>query len=303
MRQTHHDLEILVIDDGSTDGCSECLDLLAEEDRRIQVFHQENAGVAVARNRGIDAATGEYLVFIDGDDYVGERYIEALYECAEKNQAELVICGLTFVDEKEHILKEIIPGPYIKGEHEEWTFRISAVCSHLYRRELWDRYHIRFYPGERGEDMPISLFFSTVCDRIATLPKNDYFYVQHASSASHNFAGLKKYSPPYHALERVIIKIQTLNKINCFEFYELFVLRILGTCYFTLGRGASKQRARELSDYISRILRTYFKGFEKNSLTRLQSGLDIPFAQKLAVKVLILLVRTNLLYPVLRLMR
>lgn len=300
MRQTHHDLEILVIDDGSTDGCSECLDLLAEEDRRIQVFHQENAGVAVARNRGIDAATGEYLVFIDGDDYVGERYIEALYECAEKNQAELVICGLTFVDEKEHILKEIIPGPYIKGEHEEWTFRISAVCSHLYRRELWDRYHIRFYPGERGEDMPISLFFSAVCDKIATISDTGYFYVQHQTSAIHNFRGLRNFSLPYRALEQIIQKCQSVGISNSPDFFELFVLRILSTCLFQLSPGATKEKMKELCDFIMRILKTYFPGYYQNKKAQLFSKLDIPFTQKVAVRVLIFLTRTGFIYPVSR---
>ena len=55
---------------------------------------------------------------------------------------------------------------YKRLENEEWTFRVSAVCSHLYRRELWKRYDVKFQSGERGEDMPISLFFAAVCPRI-----------------------------------------------------------------------------------------------------------------------------------------
>ena len=303
MAQTHSDLEILVIDDGSTDGSGATLDRLAAADDRIRVLHQENAGVAAARNAGIDVASGEYLAFLDGDDYIGKDYIANLYRCAQESQAEMVICGLTYVDEKGAELKKIIPGPYVKGEREEWAFRISAVCSHFYRRHLWEKYHVRFCMGERGEDMPVSLFFSTVCDRIVTLPKADYFYVQHASSASHNFKGLAKYDPPYRGLEACIQKIQSCGSVVSPEFYELFVLRILGTCYFSLGCGASAEKARELCDYIQRILNTYFPNYYKNRLAGLHAGLEIPMTQKIAVRLLILLTRSRLLYPVLRMMR
>ena len=68
--QTYQNLELLVIDDGSTDQSGTILDHLASEDARIRLVHQKNAGVAAARNRGIDLATGTYLTFIDGDDYV-----------------------------------------------------------------------------------------------------------------------------------------------------------------------------------------------------------------------------------------
>lgn len=176
--QTYRNLELLIIDDGSTDQSGAILDRLAGEDTRIRLIHQKNAGVAAARNRGIDLATGTYLTFVDGDDYVAPDYIQCLVDCARKNEAELVICGLQFVKEDGTCLKKVVPGTYRRFEQEEWTFRISAVCSHLYKKTLWDRWQIRFLSGERGEDMPISLFFSAICDKIVTLPEAGYFYVR-----------------------------------------------------------------------------------------------------------------------------
>lgn len=302
MIQTCGDLEIIIINDGSTDGSGEILTKLAEEDKRIRLFTQKNAGVAAARNRGLSEATGDYLTFVDGDDYVSPDYIEKLMDCAGENHAEMVICGLTYVDENGKVLRTVTPGVYKKFEKEEWTFRISAVCSHLYRRSLWEKYGIRFTAGERGEDMPISLFFSAVCDKIATLPESGYFYVQHSSSAMHNFRGLKTYRLPYLALESVLQKLQKTGIKNSREFFELFVLRILATCLFQLARGASREQMQELCDYIVRILESYFPGYYRNKKAGLFSSIDAPFSQKAAVWLLVLLVRTRLIYPAARAM-
>ena len=77
--QTFHDIEILLIDDGSTDSSGQLCDALALTDSRIHVFHKENGGAGDARNTGIDHALGEYLIFFDSDDYVDEDMLEILY--------------------------------------------------------------------------------------------------------------------------------------------------------------------------------------------------------------------------------
>lgn len=302
MGQTFRDLEIIVVNDGSTDGSREILERLAQEDPRIHLHSQANGGVASARNYGLDHAHGEYLTFIDGDDYICSTYIEKLYQKASAGKLEMVICGLTMVDEEGGEIRKIVPAGYEPFKQEEWTFRISSVCSHFYQRSIWETYNIRFQPGERGEDMPISLFFSAVCAKIATIPDAGYYYVQHQESAIHNFRGLRNYALPYCALEEMIKKIHAEGITNSPEFHELFVLRILATCFFELGPGASGEKLRELSDYIVRILNTYYPSYYKNKKTRLTAPLDIPFTQKAAVKLLIFLVRTRLIYPAARIM-
>ncbi len=300
--QSFGDLEILVIDDGSTDRSGRILERIAAADSRIRLIRQENAGTAAARNTGLALARGRYLTFVDGDDYISRDYIERLLFCAEETKAEMVICGITYVDEQGKLLRTLIPGEYERFRKEEWTFRISAVCSHFYSRKLWERYDVRFHPGERGEDMPISLFFSAVCAKISTLPMAGYYYVQHASSATHNFRGLNSYRLPYQALEKTIKKIQETGIANSPAFHELFVLRILSTCFFDLGRGASKDKMKELCDYIVRILETFFPQYYKNRLAGLLSPVEVPFLQKAAVRLLVILVRTGLIYPVSRLL-
>lgn len=90
--QTFADLEMIVINDGSTDGSGEILERILREDKRIRLFHQENKGAGAARNKGLDMAEGRYLIFVDGDDWIAPDYIEKLYTAAEERGSEMVIC-------------------------------------------------------------------------------------------------------------------------------------------------------------------------------------------------------------------
>lgn len=93
LSQTYHNLEVLLVDDGSTDKTLELMNLFASKDERIKVIHKENNGQSEARNTGIDASTGEYLIFIDSDDYVENDMVEFLYNLAEENNADVARCG------------------------------------------------------------------------------------------------------------------------------------------------------------------------------------------------------------------
>ncbi len=92
--QTYQNIEILLIDDGSTDQSLSCCHAWAEKDNRIKVYHQENSGASAARNKGIELATGEYLMFMDADDWIEKNMLEVLYTEAEKKQADVACCIL-----------------------------------------------------------------------------------------------------------------------------------------------------------------------------------------------------------------
>lgn len=316
INQTYRDLEILAIDDGSTDGSAELLDALAAEDSRIRIVHQTNQGVSAARNRGLDLATGRYLTFVDGDDYIHPRYIARFMKRMKETGASMLICGVEYVDEKGRILHRRIPHRYEKYNSEEWTMLICAVCSHFYRTELWnspsrDRCsvessdggiangRIRFALGERGEDLPIALYFAATCAHIDVVPAGGYYYVQHSGSAMSQFRGLRQHALPYRALEDAILQIRNHGIENSRTFHELFVLRILADCYFRLARGADREKKRELCAYIRRILTEYYPGYASNPLAGLFSPVRVPLTQKAAVWLLVQLTTRNLLGPAL----
>ena len=99
MRQTDQDIEIILVDDGSPDKSPEICDAYARKDHRIHVIHQPNAGVSAARNAGLKTAKGEYIGFVDPDDWVSPDMFGAMRKAAETYQAELVICGYAYCHE------------------------------------------------------------------------------------------------------------------------------------------------------------------------------------------------------------
>lgn len=92
--QTLKEIEILLVDDGSPDKCDEICDEYAEKDNRIRVLHKENGGLSSARNYGCKAATGKWVMFVDGDDWIEPDMCQTMYELGETKQVQLVMCGI-----------------------------------------------------------------------------------------------------------------------------------------------------------------------------------------------------------------
>ena len=116
--QTLQDIEILLINDGSTDNSGEICDEYAKKDLRIKVFHQTNLGVSAARNNGIDNAEGEYLYFLDSDDMIGENFLEFAYNVAKANDSDLTVCddrNYLFRQRKDLIVTATY-GTFVKNE-------------------------------------------------------------------------------------------------------------------------------------------------------------------------------------------
>ena len=99
-RQTYDNLEIILVDDGSPDECGDICEKYAEKDNRIVVVHKQNGGLSDARNKGAEIANGEYITFIDSDDYVTDTYVEYLYSLIEKYGTRMSLCTHTVVFEK-----------------------------------------------------------------------------------------------------------------------------------------------------------------------------------------------------------
>lgn len=303
--QTYRELEVLVVDDGSSDGTEFLLDRIARRDDRVKVFHRKNGGTSAARNFALEMACGEFLLFVDADDFMARDYIEKLVKRQRVTGADMVIGGVRYVDKSGRVLKRLVPDYYKRGLHEEWTMRISAVWAHFYRRRVWEEYGVRFPVGARGEDLPIALFFSVACRRIAVLPYAGYAYVQHEASAMQNFRGLRNYELPMEAMEAAIARALQAGTEEAGEeleprfsraWMELFVMRIFCSFFFDLGRGAERQKLRELARKIVRIEDMYMPDVDRNPLTRVNSGVDVPLSQRVAVRLLCVLVRTRMIY-------
>lgn len=185
--QTYQHLEIILVDDGSTDKSTEICDQYAREDTRIMVIHQKNSGVSAARNTGIACARGEFFSFIDGDDYVSPNMIEHLYSRIVQDCSDLAVCGYKKVDEEGNELEvAAIPDAVVSGSqairlHYKQTAGIMMIpCDKLYHRSLFDT--VQFPVGKRCEDEATFYRILDLCDRVSILSDPLYFYVQHKDS-------------------------------------------------------------------------------------------------------------------------
>lgn len=148
-RQMLRDIEIICVDDGSTDGCLEILELYAAEDERIRVIHKGNGGPASARKAGLRAASGQYIGFVDSDDWIEENMYELLYRKAEEHHADMVTCGFFLEGNYTTMHMDTVPqglydGKDMQGLREKAIFNMeekasgikASLCYKLFKRDL-----------------------------------------------------------------------------------------------------------------------------------------------------------------------
>ncbi len=189
LQQTYRDLEVILVDDGATDECPSICDGYAKTDSRVTVIHKENGGVSSARNAGLDAAAGEYIVFMDADDYIDSMYIETLYREAVCCAVDLVCSNFTYVRGSE-VWKNQNRESFIRGQKGEvvsenrmlkMAFVWGTVCSCLFSRRLIGE--TRFAPLRYGED---TLFLWKICCKCRLAQVSSYagyYYIQRSGSA------------------------------------------------------------------------------------------------------------------------
>ena len=155
--QTYKNLEIILVNDGSTDASGKICDELAEEDERISVIHQKNEGLSRARNAGLDKAKGDYIAFVDSDDYLSLNMYECLLKSMKENNADVVRCGIKNVHEGEKVEKIEIVDSIVKLPLAEMIDGLSnrrtrlVVWNALYKKEIISE--LRFVPDVIYEDV------------------------------------------------------------------------------------------------------------------------------------------------------
>ena len=201
-KQTYRNLEIILVDDGSTDCTGIICDKLAKEDNRISVIHKTNGGLSDARNAGIDVSRGEYISFVDSDDYIASDMLEHMMNAMCETDISMVVvgfwkqsgdareyCGPTTerVVSSEEALKDIYIG------HEIYP----ASWNKLYRRALFN--NNRFAVGMINEDSEIITKLLMECNRVALVSKPLYIYmiregsITQSSFSSKDYNGIKAY--------------------------------------------------------------------------------------------------------------
>lgn len=195
--QTYENLEIILIDDGSNDKSGEICDRYAEQDERIKVIHQENQGLSAARNRGIETARGEYLCFVDSDDWVDEKFIDAMYRISVGTGCDIVQCGFQKAifddmkkDGREGNVTVYTPKEYSIAAYTLLTWKCNIAWNKLYRASLFEE--IRYPKGKIHEDEFTTYQLVWRANRIAVTNTKLYFYRQRTDSIMGSAYSLKR---------------------------------------------------------------------------------------------------------------
>lgn len=198
LKQTHSELEIILVDDGSADTSLEICNRLAEQDDRIVVLHHPNHGVSYTRNRGLEKATGTYVMFADADDTVLPDMVERYYAAAVSAQAEIVIGGIIFVKNGVETVK-LPPGdrydPNTPIDYMAQDFRgiFGYVPNKMYLRSFLTDHHLRF-PEDCAvqEDMLFALDAYDCCQTVEQIQYAGYVYLMPEKEKELSFDDLIK---------------------------------------------------------------------------------------------------------------
>lgn len=185
LNQTYHNLEIILVDDGSTDDSGAICEQYADSDQRICVYHKKNGGLSDARNYGIERAHGNFYAFVDGDDWLHPQMYELLYEFMQKENADIVTCGF---ERKNSAFAKINFGlkdiPYKELSREQALIDIETplvvAWNKLYKKEIFAT--CRYPVGRLHEDEFVIHEIFWQCNKVVTLEIPLYFYMERGTS-------------------------------------------------------------------------------------------------------------------------
>lgn len=194
INQSYKNIEILLIDDQSPDKCPEICEKYAEIDKRIKVIHKENGGAGSARNVGLRNYRGEYVCFVDGDDYVDENYIQVLYDAISKNNADIAVIDYEYLY-KNKVEKNDLPiqneklsnTEYLKQFLTRWN--TGMMTNKLFKRSILK--NIFFVEGRRIDDEFFT--YQAVMNSKFIVQKQDVLYIYRMRASSVMNTGDKHY--------------------------------------------------------------------------------------------------------------
>ena len=195
LHQSYQNLEIIIVDDGSTDGSEDICDEYARKDKRIIVVHQDNKGLSAARNTGLDLMSGEEVVFLDADDALCSDYVSILMDTLIRESADVAMCKFTTHNTTEKM--EMSRGKNATPEIEAGVYSrvdaLRALCDEkinysvwnkIYKRELWK--DIRFPVGHIFEDVDVTFRIIDLCNKVCVVDQSLYMYRIRPGSITRN---------------------------------------------------------------------------------------------------------------------
>ena len=183
LAQSYKNTEIILVDDGSTDKSGEIADVYERKNKKIKTIHKQHGGLSSARNAGIEAASGEWIAFVDSDDYIDECFLERLYSLTQKNNADIATCSFEAFTDDNSILKKspVWPTEVMTGEKAiicSFKNKLPAyICLSLFSAKLFANSNMRFPEGKEFEDIAIRVRLLSQAKKVAFTNEKLYYYL------------------------------------------------------------------------------------------------------------------------------
>lgn len=293
-RQTHKNLEVIVINDGSTDQTEDVIQTYRKESRLdIRYFSQANHGQAYARNFGTKQASGEYIAYIDSDDYTDPDYLARLYETAEAYGSDVVNSGYRVVKEDGTVLSEVNISPF-SAVSDFGRAGVFVVWSKLFRTSFLREKQIRFPEGKLYEDVPFSIAAKFQGKNVKSISYIGYNYVQHGNSTMASVVKGSRF--PYKELDLALAETVSFKGV-CMKELEFEALHFFTGFLFLYCKKAGKEDVADFCKYALDIMAKYFPDYKKNPYVGLFRSKELPFYYRAAILAFVLLSRMRLLKP------
>lgn len=242
LEQTYSNLEIILVDDGSKDNCAAICDRYAAKDERIKVIHKQNGGLSSARNAGIAIATGEYIGFVDSDDYIHPRMFEKLLAAAASENAEIAVCH-HYTERGKHLLIEdpigdqtkVFTGKEALFELVEDVNMKSYAWDKLYRLALFEG--VRYPEGRNFEDIATTYKLFDKAERICQIPDFLYYYQIREDSISFNDSDLRWNRNCFDSVEGQQERISYFKEKGYRELAEAALGKVIPYIYSCISTG------------------------------------------------------------------
>lgn len=233
--QTFKDVEIVCVDDGSTDNSAQVIHDYVKKDGRIRYIHQENAGLSEARNTGLDAVKTPYLMFCDSDDWYDTTMCQKMYDAITQNDVDFACCGVKMEYEISNPTSQKADTKYYRIKwngiqhvtKEAWKKMDCSSCNKIFKKELLNKYHLRYPNGLIYEDFCFFFELLTVSKKMYCLPEYLYHYRRNDESIMVNTFRQNNTKVLDHI--KIMFKIyEFLNQKNLFKiwkttFYDAFL--------------------------------------------------------------------------------
>lgn len=302
LEQTYQNFEVIFVNDGSTDNSQNILEEFSRADvERFRIFTKENGGQSSARNLALQYVRGEYITFLDSDDYYDKKYLETLYWVAKENDSDVVISGQKKVDENGKVYLNI---DYPVAKYPDTVMRRLNFSGKIYRTDYMRKHKMKFAEGKTYEDNPFNLIMIFLARNLVILPYSGYYQVGHPGSTTTK--KIEEEKLPYNEIENSISYILNhKSEINDYEVFEFTVLSFFTYFIFQANkkhmylsiedRKSDVKVIMNLCEYVQRLLKKYMPEYWKNRYIGIFKNKELQFNQRAGVWLFVKLSRTNLL--------